>query len=70
MRGEGTTGSERAREARIRLADARAHITSAIEAISGPEPDWVLCEAHMDMAGDVMPAVPREAAAHGEAGAR
>lgn len=70
MRGEGMTGSERAREARIRLADARAHVTSAIEAISGPEPDWVLCEAHMDMAGDVMPVVPREVAAHGEAGAR
>lgn len=70
MRGEGMTGSERAREARIRLADARTHITSAIEAISGPEPDWVLCEAHMDMAGDVMPVVPREVAAHGEAGAR
>ena len=68
MRGEGMTGSERAREARIRLADARAHITSAIEAISGPEPDWVLCEAHMDMAGDVMPVVPREVAAHGEEG--
>lgn len=70
MRGEGMTGSERAREARIRLADARAHVTSAIEAISGPEPDWVLCGAHMDMAGDVMPVVPREVAAHGEEGAR
>lgn len=69
MRGEGMTGSERAREARIRLTDVRAHVTSAIEAISGPEPDWVLCGAHIGMACDAMPVVPRGVADDGGEGA-
>lgn len=54
------TEQDRAREARIRLDAARKHITEAIEAISGPKPDWVRCGACIDMAGDVMPFV-REA---------
>ena len=51
------TEQDRAREARIRLDAARKHITDAIEAISGPAPDWVRCGALIDMAGDVMPFV-------------
>lgn len=51
------TEQDRAREARIRLDAARQHLTNAIEAISGPKPDWVRCGAHIDMAGDVMPFV-------------
>ncbi len=51
------TEQDRAREARIRLDTARKHITDAIEAISGPAPDWVRCGAFIDMAGDVMPFV-------------
>lgn len=51
------TEQDRAREARIRLDAARKHITEAIEAISGPAPDWVRCGAFIDMAGDVMPFV-------------
>lgn len=58
------TEQERAREARIRLDAAREHITEAIEAISGPAPDWVRCAAFIDMAGDVMPFV-REGDGHG-----
>lgn len=53
-------GTDRAREARIRLCEARRHITEAIEAVSGPEPDWGLCEAHMDMAGEVLPVIRRD----------
>lgn len=51
------TEQDRVREARIRLEAARKHITDAIEAISGPKPDWVRCGAFIDMAGDVMPFV-------------
>lgn len=51
------TEQDRAREARIRLDAARKHIADAIEAISGPVPDWVRCGARIDMAGDVMPFV-------------
>lgn len=51
------TEQDRAREARIRLDAARKHIADAIEAISGPAPDWVRCGAFIDMAGDVMPFV-------------
>lgn len=51
------TEEDKAREARIRLDAARKHITKAIEAISGPEPDWVRCGAFIDMAGDVLPVV-------------
>lgn len=39
--GAGMDVQDRAREARIRLEVARGHITDAIEAISGPKPDWV-----------------------------
>lgn len=48
---------DRAREARIRLVTARDFIARAIEAVGGPEPDWALCAALIDMAGDVMPYV-------------
>lgn len=51
------TEQDRARKARIRLDAARKHITDAIEAISGPAPDWVRCGAFIDMTGDVMPFV-------------
>lgn len=51
------TEQDRARKARIRLDAARKHITDAIEAISGPKPDWLRCGACIDMAGDVMPFV-------------
>ena len=57
MVGGDMTEQDRAREARIRLDAARKHITEAIEAISGPKPDWVRCGAFIDMAGDVMPFV-------------
>ncbi len=46
-----------ARAARIRLDAVRDHITDAIEAISGPAPDWLRCAECMDMARDVMPVV-------------
>ena len=32
-------------------------LTEALEAVSGPEPDWARCEACMDMASDVLPTV-------------
>lgn len=48
---------DRARAARIRLDAARQHLTSAIEAISGPRPDWVRCEAQIEMANEVLPYV-------------
>lgn len=47
----------KAEQARIRIEAARKHLTEALEAISGPEPDWARCEACMDMAGDVLPTV-------------
>ena len=30
----------KAEQARIRIEAARKHLTEALEAISGPEPDW------------------------------
>lgn len=47
--------TDKARAARIRIDAARKHLTDAIEALSGPEPDWVRCSAFIDMAGDVLP---------------
>lgn len=47
----------KAEQARIRIDAARKHLTDALEAISGPEPDWARCEACMDMASDVLPTV-------------
>lgn len=44
-------------QARIRIDAARKHLTEALEAISGPEPDFDKCEACMDMAGEVMPTI-------------
>lgn len=44
-------------QARIRIEAARKHLTEALAAISGPEPDWAKCEACMDMASDVLPTV-------------
>lgn len=32
-----------AADARIRIAEARKHLTDALEAISGPDPDWARC---------------------------
>lgn len=47
----------KAEQARIRIDAARKHLTEALEAISGPEPDWAMCEACMDMASDVLPTI-------------
>lgn len=47
----------KAEQARIRIDAARKHLTEALEAISGPEPDWTRCEACMDMASYVLPTV-------------
>ena len=47
----------KAEQARIRIEAARKHLTEALEAISGPEPDWARCEACMDMSSDVLPTV-------------
>lgn len=44
-------------QARIRIDAARKHLTDALEAISGPEPDFAKCEVCMDMAGDVLPTI-------------
>ncbi len=44
-------------QARIRIDAARKHLTDALEAISGPEPDFAKFEACMDMAGDVLPTI-------------
>lgn len=60
----------KAERARIRINAARKHLTEALEAISGPESDWVRCGAHMDMAVDVMPTVPSEVSDDGAEGAR
>jgi hypothetical protein len=46
-----------AAEARIRIEAARKHLTDALEAISGPDPDWPRCSTFIDMAGDVMPII-------------
>ena len=46
-----------AAEARIRIEAARRHLTDALEAISGPDPDWARCSTFIDMAGDVMPII-------------
>lgn len=42
-------------EARIRIEAARRHLADALEAISGPDPDWPRCGTFIDMAEDVMP---------------
>lgn len=52
---------DRARDARIKLDAACEHLTDAIEAISGPKPDWLRCAACIDMAGDVLPYVKERA---------
>lgn len=44
-------------DARIRLNTARKLITDAIEAISGPRPDWNKMNVYVDMVQDVMPFV-------------
>lgn len=46
-----------AAEARIRIEAARKHLTDALDAISGPDPDWPRCSTFIDMAGDVMPII-------------
>lgn len=51
------TEEDKAREARIRIEAARAHLADAAEAVGGPAPDWVRCGACIDMAGDVLPVV-------------
>lgn len=43
--------------ARERIDAARKHLTDALEAISGPEPNWPKCEEHINMAEDVLPYV-------------
>lgn len=52
---------ERAREARIKLDAARIHLGDAIEALSGPVPDWVRAQACADMTWDIAPALRRDA---------
>ena len=44
-------------QARLRIDAARKHLTEALEAISGPEPDVAKCEAFLDMANDVLPTI-------------
>ena len=44
-------------QARLRIDAARKHLTEALEAISGPVPDAVKCEAFLDMANDVLPTI-------------
>lgn len=44
-------------QARIRINAARKHLTDALEAISGPEPDVAKCDAFIDMANDVLPTI-------------
>ena len=44
-------------QARVRIDAARRHLTEALEAISGPDPDVVKCEAHIDMSNDVLPTI-------------
>ena len=56
MKGD-TMKDVKAEQARIRIEAARKHLTEALAAISGPEPDWAKCEACMDMASDVLPTV-------------
>lgn len=56
MRGDHMNDSK-VQQARIRIDAARKHLTEALEAISGPEPDFDKCEACMDMAGEVMPTI-------------
>ena len=47
----------KAKQARVRIDAARKHLTDALEAISGPEPDWTRCKTFMDMANEVLPTV-------------
>ena len=44
-------------QARLRIDAARKHLTEALEAISGPEPDAAKCDAFIDMANDVLPTI-------------
>lgn len=44
-------------EARVRIEAARKHLADALEAISGPDPDWPRCSTFIDMAGDVVPII-------------
>lgn len=44
-------------QARLRIDAARKHLTEALEAISGPEPDVAKCEAFLDMANEVLPTI-------------
>ena len=47
-------------EACIRIAEAKRHLSEAANALSGQEPDWERARVLLDMAGDVMPYIPRE----------
>ena len=46
-----------AAEARIRIEAARKHLTDALEAISGPDPDWARGSTFLDRAGEVLPII-------------
>lgn len=46
-------------EARERIAEARRRLADALEAVSGPAPDWARCSVCVDMAADALPAVRR-----------
>lgn len=57
-------------QARIRIDAARKHLTEALEAVSGPEPDWTRCEAGLvdrivDECCDTIQACVNLAAAYG-----
>lgn len=51
---------EKARAARIKMDAARDHLGKAIEAISGPKPDWTRAQAHVDMAWDIVPVLKQD----------
>lgn len=48
---------ETAKKVRIRIEAARQHLTDALREVSVPDPDLVACQAHIDMATDVMPVI-------------
>lgn len=50
---------EIARAARMRIESATYHLERARIAISGPGCDWTACDAHIEMAGDVLAGVQR-----------
>ena len=56
---------EMARAARLRIKSAAEHLERALASIEGPRYDWPACEAHIDMAGDVLLGVQGPEEVHG-----